>query len=351
MKIKIITIHGIPNFGSVFQCYGLCEFLKKSGYDDVQVIDYNPDYYNKRGIRGLIGKILNYKSYIIREKKFRQFVKKHIPLTKQNFKTFDELKHFSFDADIYIAGGDQLWNVYHHSGNDKAYRLAFTDGKKISYGTSMGQKDFPTKELEKLCEDIKSFSAVSVREESSVGLLESGGVSAEHSVDPVFLLDRQDYEKFTVPVNQPEYVMVYLVTPSKLLEDSVAYLKEKYGYKIILCGGFFKKCTCDEFLKDLGPDEILSYIKNAKIVLSSSFHATAFSLIFEKQFFTILPDAHTNERIEDILSKRGLSHRIVNETSDLKKSFDDVINYREVADYTPLQEKSKQYLQKALKND
>ena len=101
--------------------------------------------------------------------------------------------------------------------------------------------------------------------------------------------------------------MVYLVTPSPLLEKTINYLKEKYNLKVILCGGFSKKCTCDEFLKDLGPDEILSYIKNAEIVLSSSFHATSFSIIFEKQFFTILPDEHTNERIEDLLNIKNKS--------------------------------------------
>ena len=86
MKIRIITIHGIPNFGSVFQSYALCEHLKKCGYDDVQVIDYNPAYYNPSSIRSKIGKLLNYRAFKKREKKFRDFLRKNVPLTEKEFK-------------------------------------------------------------------------------------------------------------------------------------------------------------------------------------------------------------------------------------------------------------------------
>ncbi len=351
VKIKIITIHGIPNFGSVFQTYALAEHLKRIGYTDTEVIDYNPPYYKKRGLKSFIGTLLNYKSYVVREKKFRRFAEKNIPLTKKSFSSFEELKNEKFNADVYIAGGDQLWNVYHDSGNDEAYRLKFTRGKKISYATSMGQKNFPENELKKLCRDIRDFTHVSVREESSVKLLESGGITAFHSVDPVYLLRKEDYEKFLVPVNEEPYLLVYLVTPSPLLEKTIAFLKEKYNLKVILCSGFLKKCTCDKFLKDLGPEEILSYIKNAEIILSSSFHATSFSLIFKKDFYTILPGESTNERIEDLLSKRGLSERIVTDKTKFNEDFLKSIDYKSVKSYCELTENSKKYLEGALCDD
>lgn len=348
MKTRIITIHGIPNFGSVFQSYGLCKYLKDNGFDDTRIIDYNPECFRKCGLRALLGRVLNFKSYVTRTKKFRSFIEKNLSLTEKSYNTIEELHQEDFGADVYIAGGDQLWNVYHPGGNDTAYRLTCFKGKKISYATSMGQKDFPQQELTKLSEDIKDFSHISVREASSVQLLESKGLKATNVVDPVFLLPVEEYEKFLVPVNQPDYLLVYLVTPSKLLEDTIAFLKEKYNLKVILCSGFQKKCTCDEHLKDLGPDEILSYIKNAKIVLSSSFHATAFSIMFQKQFYTILPDEHTNERIEDLLQKRGLSQRIVKNDTKFDVDFDKEINYSSVEDYSNFIEASKEYLAKAL---
>lgn len=351
MKIRIITIYGIPNFGSVFQSYALCNYLQKNGYIDTELIDYNPEYFNKKTIRSTLGKILNLRAFLKRKKKFRGFVENNIPLTQKCFTTVEELKNEGIEADVYIAGGDQLWNVYHDCGNDESYKLTFAKGKKISYATSMGQKDFSQDELLKLAGLIKDFSAVSVRESSSVELLQSVNIASEQSVDPVYLLERADYEKFIKPVNQPDYLLVYLVTPSKLLEDCINYLSKKYNLKVILCSGFSKKCTCDEFLKDLGPDEILSYIANARIVLSSSFHATSFSLIFEKQFFTILPDEHTNERIEDLLMQRELSHRIITDKSDLDTALSNVIDYDSVKSYSDYIYKSKEYLRKALADD
>jgi hypothetical protein len=179
-------------------------------------------------------------------------------------------------------------------------------------------------------------------------LLKDKGISAVHCVDPVFLLDAAEYEKFIKPVNQPKYLLVYLVTPSELLERCIDYLSHKYNLKVILCSGFSKKCACDQFLKDLGPDEILSYIKNAEIVLSSSFHATAFSITFKRQFFTILPDQHTNERIVDILTIHGLENRIITEQSDIEQALDGIIDYYTITDYSNRISESKEYLQRAL---
>lgn len=347
MKIRIITIHGIPNFGSVFQSYALCRYLQLQGYTDTQLIDYNPPYFNAKSFRAKVGKILNYKSYRTRTKKFRAFIEKNLPLTARQFSNTAQLGAYDFDADVYIAGGDQLWNVYHDCGGDDAYKLTFVSGKKISYATSMGQTDFTQAQLKTLAEKIRDFSAVSVREASSVALLKGVGVDSVQCVDPVYLLPPEEYDRFITPVRQPKYLLVYLVTPSPLLDRCIAYLSKKYNLKVILCSGFSKKCACDVFLKDLGPDEILSYIKNAEIVLSSSFHATSFSLIFQKQFFTILPDAHTNERIVDLLQSRGLSDRIITEQS---QSLDSRIDYRKIMDYSQRIADSKAYLKMSLQS-
>ena len=350
LKIRIITIHGIPNFGSVFQSYALCKFLRSQGYDDVSIIDYNPVYYTSKSLRSIVGRILNFGNYKRRTRKFRSFIEQNLPLTNESFTTLSELKQFDFSADVYIAGGDQLWNVYHTCGNDDAYKLTWVSGKKISYGTSLGQTDFTSEQIRDLAAKISDFSAVSVRESTSVPMLKGAGVEATHCVDPVYLLDEKEYHSFLKPVNQPPYLLVYLVTPSDLLEKAIDALSKKYGLKVILCSGFSKKCACDVFLKDLGPDEILSYIYNADIVLSSSFHATSFSLIFKKQFFTILPGLHTNERILDLLSHRELKQRIITDENQLYSVCDEKIDYSTVKSYENMIDASKEYLKGALDN-
>lgn len=350
MKIRIITIHGIPNFGSVFQSYALCEYLKLQGYDDVSIIDYNPKYYTSKSLRAIVGRVLNFGNYVRRTRKFRNFIEQNLPLTDESFTELSGLKQHDFSADIYIAGGDQLWNVYHACGNDDAYKLTWVSGKKISYGTSLGQTDFTDEQVKKLAIKISDFSSVSVRESTSVQMLRAAGVESTHCVDPVYLLDEEKYCKFLKPVDQPPYLLVYLVTPSELLNRTIEVLSEKYGLKVILCSGFSKKCVCDKFLKDLGPDEILSYIYNAEIVLSSSFHATSFSLIFKKQFFTILPDQHTNERILDLLSQRELKHRIITDKEQLYNVCDTKIDYTTLKSYDNMVDASKEYLKGALED-
>ena len=349
MKIKIITIHNIPNFGSVFQTYTLSRFLRENGYADVEVVDYNPSYFKPHSLRSRVAALINLIPYFRRKKKFSAFIRKNIPLTSKSFSSIAELRDAGLEADVFIVGGDQLWNIYHACGKDDAYKLTFFKGKKISYGTSMGQKSFPRRDLEDLASKISNFSAIGVRETSSVELLKSVGINAVPTVDPVYLLPASHYDRLLPTINEPPYLLVYLVTPSRLLEDTIAYLADKYGLKVILCSGFSRKCTCDKFLKDLGPDEILSYIRHADIVLSSSFHATSFSLIFEKQFFTILPDEHTNERIEDLLRVRGLSERIITQSSDLSKELDRKIDYSTVKPYKANIEDSMKYLKDSLK--
>ena len=348
MKIKILTNHCIPNFGSVFQCYALYSFIKNIGYKDVEVIDYRPSYFVPHSLRSLAAMFIHIDKYVKRKRKFDSFIENNIKLSNKIYYSYDQLKNANIQADILIAGGDQLWNPYHECGRDNAYKLTFSDNKKISYATSLGQSNLSDDDLLSLADKIKSFSAISVRESSSVPLLNKVGIKARMCVDPVFLLSEIDYMKFIKPVPNNKYLLVYLVTPSTLLDNSIRILSEIYGLKVILCSGFSKKCECDIFLKDLGPDEILSYLYHADIILSSSFHATSFSLLFHKQFFTILPNPKTNERIVDLLTIRGLSNRIITESTDLTKRLSEKVNYDDIPDYKPYIDASCEYLKHSL---
>ncbi len=242
-----------------------------------------------------------------------------------------------------------MWNTYHPCGNDDIYKLTFTEKKKMSYGTSLGRTSFSQEELVDLAGKIKDFAAISVREASSVKLLETVGTEATHVVDPVLLLDRHEYENFLTPPKQPKYLLVYLISPSELLDKVIEFISKKLGLKVILCGGFSKRCYCDELLMDVGPEEVLSYLVNAEFVLSASFHATLFSMIFHKQFATLLPDINTNDRIEDLLKVNQQQNRIIRNENDLNDSFLDMIDYSytdSIIKYNV--EKSKQYLKESI---
>lgn len=331
MKLKIITLHSIYNPGSVFQAYALQHYLLKEGYD-VEIIDYRPPYstIGKNKVKGYLRKILFFKNEIKIKRKYEEFIKETMFLTGSRYYSFNELAKVDFDVDVCIAGSDQLWNMDYDCGRDLSYYLEFVGGKKkISYATSIGKKIIPNDELNLIASRIQDFSMVSVREESNSYVL-SDKLQRKVSwvCDPVFLLSANDYKGMTSRLIKEKYVVVYLSDKSDLLNYVVNDIKVKTGFKIILIGGNRTRCVCDRHMKDVGPYDFLSLILYAEIVISSSFHATAFSLIFNKKFGAILPKKN-GERIESILNLCRLTNHIISNESDVAVVYEN-IDYSEV---------------------
>lgn len=331
MKCSIITIHHIHNFGSVFQAYALAHFLDMNGYE-TEIIDYRPGYYDygRNRLKTYVGRMLNIVPYFKRKKKFENFIAQHEKLSNKQFANFSELKAYYRDSDrIFIAGGDQLWNSYHPCGNDDAYKLVFTDSiRKIAYGTSMGRDNYSDEELIKIAALVDGFQKIMLREQSTVPLLQKyATASVNHVIDPVGLLDVKDFKSIAVKpkINEP-YAVMYLADSGELLNQAIEILSKKMGLKIVHICGFKKKCYCDYFIKDAGPEEILGYILHANFVLSASFHATMFSLMFQKQFATLLPGEQTNARINDLLEYVDLKKRILHCKEELNQ-IERTINY------------------------
>ena len=310
MKIDIITIHCMHNPGSVFQAYALQKYL--SNKYDTTIIDYRPDYlftensYWKLAFK----KIVFRKDYKSRSHKFESFITREMKLSKC-YKSYAELKNANFDADVYMTGSDQLWNSDYQCGNDGAYYLDFiTNGKKIAYSTSVGKNTIDAYNLQILKEKLPSFSAISVREKSTSEFLSFElGKAIEWVCDPVFLLPVTHYTNFINSarfISEP-YIVVYLSSGSEILSNIVEYYRQK-GLKIILAGGFTKRCYCDLHIKDVGPEDFLNLIYKAELVVSSSFHATAFCHLSHKDFITLIPSKN-GERIINLLDVSGLRNR------------------------------------------
>lgn len=331
MKIKMITIHNIPNYGSVFQALALNRYLAQLGHD-CKVIDYNPPYFTKGTLKARLGRLLNYRAYRERVRKYRDFVSKNMILTEQNYGSYEELLKANEEADLFVAGGDQLWNEFYDCGRDDAYKLLFANGRKAAFGTSLGKDSFTPAGLEKLVEAVRCFECIGIREQSGVHLLRDAGLTqVKHVCDPVFLLEREEYQKYIRPVPiKDKYMFVYLVQQSALLDTAVDYIAKRLGLKVVLYAGFVPKCHSDLFIKEMGPDETLSYVANAEFVLSASFHASAFSTLFHKQFITLLPGESTNARIQDFLNFTGLQSRMISDAAMLEKAIASPIEWETV---------------------
>lgn len=356
MKIYIITIHCIHNFGSVFQSYGLVKYLCDNGYD-AQIIDYRPAYYRKgrNKIKKYASIALNPISYWKQYKKYATFIREHLNLTNKVYHNIEELKELQAEDAVFVAGGDQIWNSFHPCGRDDSYKLTFVSDKwKIAYGTSMGRNTFSKEELTELAVKINSFTNIGLREQSTVSMLQPyTPIKVYHAADPVLLLNQDDYKSFIGEnrlIKEP-YMVMYLADKSKLLNKTVEYIAKKRNLKIVHVCGFKKKCQCDYFLKSTGPTDLLNLIYYSDFVVSASFHATIFSILLHKQFCTLLPEAGTNTRIEDALSYFGLKDRIIRKENDLQMldcdiKFDEADKARE-----NLVGSSKAQLLSTLRND
>lgn len=328
--IDIITLHDICNPGSVYQAYALNKHICDRGYE-CKVIDYVPSYsyIGKRKLKGRIKNFIFGRTQKRIKNKYRMFIDRYINITEKRYSRYSNLAENPPKADLYISGSDQLWNRTYDCGNDEAFYLSFIENSpKISYATSLGKKNISKEDMEFITERIRGYKYISVREKSSCAMLECQlEKKVQWVCDPVFLLDRVDYLQFVTPRIKEKYIVVYLSAKSELLKMVISFAR-KQGYKIVLLGGNITRCSCDIHIKDMGPEDFISYIYFADVIISSSFHATAFAHIFEKKFGVILPHGN-GERIESLLSISELDNRIITHENDVYNAFNE-INYGNV---------------------
>ncbi len=351
--INIITLHSIPNPGSVLQAYALQQFLFENGYNN-EIVDYRPLYsiLGKSKIKGIMREFLFRKNQKSLLSKYNTFIENNMKLTHNTYNNFKSLVDNPPIADKYLTGSDQLWNLSYNSGKDDAYFLKFINSNnKYAFATSVGKSSIPVDELNTILKNINTFKSISTREKSTSEILSKKlSRNIEWVCDPVFLLDKNKYMDMIKPVDFKDYVVIYLSKSSNFLNSIVEKIKKEYGYKIILLGGNITRCSCDLHVKDLGPYDFLSYLYNAKLVISSSFHATAFSHIFHKEFIAILPEGNS-ERIESLLQLTGMENRII-------RNIDELSCLRDKIDFNIVDQKlcgfinnSKQFLIKKICED
>lgn len=318
MKTLTITLHDTDNCGSSLQAFALQHFLITHGIDN-EIIDYVPSYTQNNGspFKTFIRNIIFRKSYLQRRKKFQNFINKNLKLTKRKYKTYQELENNPPQADIYITGSDQLWNNSYACGNDPAFYLGFVnkeDTQKISYAVSIGKGNVNENDLKLVKEYGNDFKWISLREKINVGDVEKviNKVPVVHVCDPVLLNDAKEYDKIKkIRIIEDKYVLVYVAQAINKLELNriVKEIAKKDGLKIVFIGTYRNKCDCDFHIKDMDPGDFLSLIYNAEYIVSNSFHATMFSLIYNKQFIAILPKENRN-RISEILELTNLENHI-----------------------------------------
>ncbi|MDR0326441.1 MAG: polysaccharide pyruvyl transferase family protein [Oscillospiraceae bacterium] len=324
----VITFHRALNAGALLQCLALSRYMDSLGLDNV-VIDYRnafierqhhpyklyPDSLLKCAARAaVLGPVL-----AKRVKKFDGFVRDHMKTSKP----YMSIEQLSADAGGYAAfvtGSDQVFSV-DCAKFDKAYFLDFpgAEGKRYSYAASIGRDDLPEGYVQEYARRLSGYPFLSLREEAGAALIKNQlklDVSAESHIDPVMLFDGDFWRGIATKPKEKDYIFLYTMLPSDTILQTAAALGKQTGLPVLWADDkYYKRHPGVSHRLAISPDEMLGYIAGARYVVTNSFHGTAFSILFEKQF--IAEAAHAkSSRITALLSLLGLGSECVDSEPD-----------------------------------
>lgn len=358
MKIGILTFHCAANYGAVLQAYGLQETLRHLGHE-AYIIDYRPGYlispyksWSHQAAPTTIGTLKNFMRatsvYNIRKarnKQFSTFVKQNLrllPLTK--------LK----DMDAIIVGSDQIWNPFITGGKfDEYYTLKRVDSSqlKIAYAASAGDViTFKRKFDNGIIDALNKFDAISVREKSLGEFLLQNGINVESVVlDPVLLSDTSVFDALTDKSLTPQepYLLYFTLIHSKKLSAFAKKLAKEKGLRFIECCSGDESALAPRIIQTASINKFLSLLKYSAFTVTSSFHGTAFSTLFNKDFISVSSNHQSGERAQSLLTALGISERLMlidNIQSDLSP-----IDYEKVnSKLNEQKNRSRSYLTNAI---
>lgn len=340
MKIAILTLPLHTNYGGILQAYALQTVLERMGHQVVHLqpfVEYPPLHsswkmplvWGKRFLKKYIDGEMGYPVFADPRKWVRQhtdaFIASYIYL---KYLKSDEWNPISVqDYDTIIFGSDQIWRPIYAIPIEK-YFGSFLEGssiKRIAYAASFGteENEYTVDQIKQCANLLSQFSAVSVRESLAVSICkERFGINAVQMLDPTMLLDVDDYkylfEKsnsskctgnlavYVLDENTQTNVFVEKISKEKLLnpirinskvENSDAPLTERVQFPL---------------------EQWLRAFNDVEFVITDSFHACVFSILFHKPFICIGNKDRGTSRFHSLLKMFGLTNRMV-----------DIINYNQ----------------------
>lgn len=324
MKVATISFHRAINYGAVLQVYALMKTISKMDHE-CTVLDYRckklENDYKCNSLKDFVRLLVIGRDKKKVKNKFEHFRNTYLKLSKPYY-NLGELSTTNEIYDNFICGSDQVWN-YAGSGFDKAYFLDFVEdnSKKNSYAASFGFSFIPQEYLKKYKNLLCTFNNISVREKQGAEIIKDLlGKKVETVLDPTLLLSKEEWYKLSLNYqNKKEYILLYVFELTPTIKTFTENLANETGCEIIFISLGIKKNIHAYHAKDVGPQEFLGLFRNAKYVVTNSFHGTAFSINFDKEFFIELlnKSAKVNSRLENILDTFDLrSRQIINGNND-----------------------------------
>lgn len=373
-SVGIITIHKINNYGSVLQAYALQHVCRSLGFE-AEIIDYNfPNSYHrenryacsedKAATEPLWIKLIFAFSLLRQHKKTAEFVERRLQLSARQYNHPEELRETPPEYDIYITGSDQVWSPRHCNG-DPAFLLHFApeNALKISYAASFGTDHLPQDLEIRFMTLLQRYSRISTREESGLQIIHHlTGKGAVKALDPTLLLTSDEWNRIAIPhrMIKRKYILCYFLNYSfnafPYVEDLAEHLRKETGYELVRVARpphSLKLCN-NRYRIGASPEEFISLIRDAEMVLTTSFHGTAFAINFGKPLLSIVRDAENDgdNRQTDLMKSLGLHDNILSLNDSfpspdrLTYNTDEVLNK-----LSELRKESIKYLTGAIRNE
>lgn len=338
----IITMHCPLNYGAVMQTYAFQCYLESLGLD-VKIIDYNPYYIIYDQSLMYVGDD-NYRTSLIRQwayrlykaphklkriKNFSKFKKEELHLTKR-FESYDDIIKSCPQFDYYFCGSDQIWNVVSGAHKDPAYFLQWVEDKtkRFSYAAS-GNLPLSDEVLNITIPMINDLNGISMREKSTIDIIQPF-VKKEitHVCDPVFLLDETEWRKLASKNKnrgkRGHYVLVYPMGNGGENVTQKGYeLAQKLNLPLYKISSSQRKDKRVDKLLNVPPYEFLQMIIECDYFVTNSFHGTAFSIIFEKKFWSCVAEG-SNQRLSSLLEVCGLSSRMISSEYIFENPYEEI---------------------------
>lgn len=315
MKAKILTFQFAHNYGAVLQAYSLKAYLLKIGIH-AEVVNFIPNSFLetyalvrwktnksvKQTLKEIISIPFRFKQYSL----FKSYINLELCNSLPNY-SLNRLKQQLEEADVIFCGSDQIWND-DITGEIGTYYLnnISPNSKKVAYAASFGKKSLSDFQKQMIKDALSKFNSISIREEDGKDdILSILQVEPKIVIDPVFLTSLPDWETYSERAKikpKSKYVLLYTLKNNKQLMQIAKHYAELLGIDLFTIHPTAKNQHVGTLLRNVGPYEFLYLIRNAELICTDSFHATAFSMIFKKKYFHIINNEKEN-RIESLLGR------------------------------------------------
>ncbi|WP_242830028.1 polysaccharide pyruvyl transferase family protein [Butyrivibrio sp. XPD2002] len=345
-KIGIITYHHYYNYGTMLQAFALQKLVESCGCS-AELIDFQND--ESLGLSEIILlRIRRVPVYLLQFKKYitlatsKQILSKRCEIMEEFYKAYIKTggKQYSTNEDLisdpplydgYVVGSDQTWNPYVGNRPEPFYLTFVNDNKKKgSYAPSFPVSNITKEQEEFLREKLGSFAFLSCRERSGAEYLERIlGRQVKNVLDPTLLVDKKDWEKYEkneAGIAHPNYIFVYLLGENSRHRDIINHIKYITGYPVVAVPMTYREMLDNDWEKAIvGPSGFLYLIHHASLVCTDSFHATMFSVNYNKSFFAFRrmrdnEKASNNSRVYDSLAMFGLGNRLIGSEEEIPKT-------------------------------